>query len=156
MSTKAFVEVTKVDLMDGEELMDLAKKVMSAITQHKGKLRKSIGLLGIFKDHIVVRDFDSGKLFRMEMKRDDRGSVNLDGMVEVRQVFVPVKQAKEKSENSMEAVSIPELTVIVEDGKLDQESVAMIEDIAKNASSEAIDPAYVKVEGESLWHGILS
>jgi hypothetical protein len=94
---REFVQVQKIDLLDGEELMELAKKVMAAITQHKGRLNKSLALRGIFKDHIVVRDMESGKLFRMNMKRDDAGAVLLDSMDEVRQVFVPAKTKAEKA-----------------------------------------------------------
>jgi hypothetical protein len=95
---EGYVQVSKVDLVEGEELMDLAKKVMAAITQNKGKTNRSLGLMGIFKDHIVVRDFEDGKMFRMEMKRDETGSVLLDGMEEVQQKFVPVKPKATKEE----------------------------------------------------------
>jgi len=121
-----FVQVQKVDLVEGEELMDLAKKVMAAITQNKGKTRKSLGLLGIFKDHIVVRDFEDGKLFRMEMKRDDGGNVLLDGMEEVQQKFVPLKpKVQQKSEGQVSVVTLEELglDVVFEGEELTEDSV---------------------------------
>jgi len=90
MSSK--IEVHKVELVDGEELMQMVDKVIAAVTQSKGKLKKSLSLRGIFKDHVVVRDAESGKMFRMKMTRDDKGQVALEGMEEVKQVFVPVKQ----------------------------------------------------------------
>ena len=150
-----FVQVHKVDLLDGEELMDLAKKVMAAITQHRGKIKKSLALQGIFKDHIVVRDMEDGRLFRMKLARSDKGEINLEGMEEVRQTFVPVKKV-EKSETpaDLQVVTVPELMLVTEGGKLDPDSVAMLEEVAKTALSSE-EPAYLKVPGESLWRGVL-
>jgi len=94
------IEINKVDLVDGEELMELARKVQAAITQHKGKLQKSLGLIGIYKDHIVVRDWEDGKLFRMDMKRDDKGEILLADMTPVKQAFIPVRQKAETVEKA--------------------------------------------------------
>ena len=92
-----FVVVEKVELLDGEEMMELAKKIMSAIAQNKGKLNKSLALQGIFKDHIVVRDMETGKMYRMKLARSEGGEISLSGLEQVRQTFVPVKQAAEKA-----------------------------------------------------------
>lgn len=131
MDTKdilSLVVVEKVDLVEGEELMDLAKKVMVAITQNKGKTKRSLGLLGIFKDHIVVRDFEDGKLFRMEMKRDDDGNVLLDGMDEVKQTFSPVKpRPSTKAEGGpLTVLTLDSLDVVLEGEELTEDSLEMI------------------------------
>lgn len=241
------VEVTKVDLVDGEELMDLAKKVMAAITQHKGKLSKSLALQGIFKDHIIVRDMEDGKIFRMEMTRSEVGDVALEGLSEVRQVFVPVKEPSEKAvwstafvnnlpdssflyvapggtkdaeskttprslrffpvkdadgvvdlphlrnalarisqanipqaakdrattaarllleeankgktekaDSTLRAVTLPETVVVLEAGKLDADSVAMLEEIARTVAAAAEPPVYEAIPAAgSLWRGII-
>lgn len=89
------VEVKKVDLMDGEEQMQLVDKVIAALAQQNGKLKKSLSLRGIYKDHIVVRDTESSRMYRMKMSRDDSGGVQFEGMEEVKAVFVPVKAEKQ-------------------------------------------------------------
>lgn len=169
---KALVAINKVELLDGEELMDLAKKVMAAITQNRGKIKKSLGLVGIFKDHIVVRDFENGQLFRMEMKRDDAGNVQLDGMEEVRQVFMPLKPKTQKSDGDVGLVTIKDLDVVVEGGQLTEDSVAMIrEHVASLAKAEPQEheeqteekteektedsTQYLEVQEAGLWRGVL-
>lgn len=153
---QGFVQVSKVDLMDGEELMDLAKKVMAAITHHRGKIKKSLALQGIFKDHIVVRDLEDGRLFRMKLSRSDKGEIALEGMEEVRQTFTPVKKIEKRdgAETDLQVVTVPELMLVVEGGKLDPGSIEMIEEVAKAALSPE-EPQYIKVPGESLWHGVI-
>lgn len=95
MSKQAIVEVTKVELVEGEELQGLIKKVIDAVGRHKGKVSKSLGLTGIYKDHVIARDFETGRFFRMKMVREG-ADVVLSDAEEVRQVFVPARQKTEK------------------------------------------------------------
>jgi hypothetical protein len=90
-----FVEVRKLDLMEGEEVLELGNKVMNALAQNRKKLKRSLSLRGIFNDHIVAKDTESGTLFRIVMKRGDGGAIVLGELEEVRQVYVSTKKEKE-------------------------------------------------------------
>lgn len=146
------IEVRKVELVEGEELQGLVKKVIDAIGRSKGKTTKSIGLTGIYKDHIITRDFESGKFFKMAMERDDAGNVKLGDAVEVKQVFVPAKQKTEKAEDAPEVlVAIDEgETAVVRTVKCAADVIAQaLEDIAAEPG-EMVEP-----RKESLWQGVL-
>ncbi len=100
---KHFVEVEKqVRLMDGEELMELPRKIMQALTRTKSKLNRSLILTHIFKDHIVTLDIETRKKFRMSLDRDDKGVIKLGQPEEVKAKFVPVKENTTKSEDGEE------------------------------------------------------
>lgn len=155
MSEQGKVEINKVELLDGEELQTLVKKVVDAITQGKGKTNKSLFLNGIFKDHVITRDWETGKFFKMEMARDG-DAITLTGSAEVRQAFVPVGQKVEKAEDQLSctvAISSEkvgeEATVIVV--KADAKTVADL--LADAISDEA--PNFQDVAKESIWGGIL-
>lgn len=104
MSGKHMVEVEKVDLMDGEELMELPRKIMASLTRTKSKLNRSLILTHIFKDHIVTLDIETRKKFMMSMERDDKGAIKLGQPQEVKTKFVPVKENTTKSEDGVEVV----------------------------------------------------
>jgi hypothetical protein len=59
----------------------------------------------------------------------------------------------EKSAMGFQVVTLPELMVAVEDGKLDADSLAMIQAIAKSAVTSDTSE-YIKVPSESMWRGI--
>jgi hypothetical protein len=94
---KEFVVVQKMELLPNEELMDLVDKVCQCVGEFRTKSERKVNLIGIFDDHIVVKDFDTGRCFKMQMERAEDGTVKVDGqMVEVRQTFVEVGKGKDK------------------------------------------------------------
>ena len=101
------IEVCKLDLAEGEEVMELGDKVMAALAQQKGKLKKSLFLRGIYNDHIIAKDRESGQLFRFEIKRSEKGAITLANMTEVRPAgHVPMKKADDKTDETEAAGDI--------------------------------------------------
>lgn len=148
------IEVCKVELTEGEELQGMIKKVIDAITRSKGKTKKSLHLAGIYKDHIITRDFESGRFFKMKMERDG-DVIKLSDEAEVRQVFVPVKQKTEKAEADqfcLVAIEAEKDSASVVTVKADTVTVqGLIEDIADGIDA----PDYQDVKEKDLWEGVL-
>lgn len=92
-----FVGVSKaIELREGEELMDFAWTVMAAVQTNRVVLADGsldAWLVGIFSDHVIVEDGNTGRLFKSEFSRDAKGEFTFSEPVEVRQVFVPVTTA---------------------------------------------------------------
>lgn len=88
------VQIQKnLELLDGEELGEFVGKLQDALAVNRAKLKLSLGIVGIFSDHILTKDFEKGGFYRFAFSRDESGSVVLGDGVEVRQVFVPVTEA---------------------------------------------------------------
>lgn len=92
---KLFVEVNKVEMPEGMEMLDFGGTIMGMLAQAKAKLKKSLMLIGIYNDHIVTKDRETGKLFKMSLATKD-GEIDLGEPVEVRQQFIEVKAKTEK------------------------------------------------------------
>ncbi len=102
---KRRVGISKLELREGEEVMDFAWTMMSAVQTNRIILADGsldAWLTGIFNDHVIVEDGNTGKLFRAEFSRNDEGEISFSTPVEVRQVFVPVDTP---SDDGGEAVS---------------------------------------------------
>lgn len=161
MTTPAKIPVEKnIKLQDGEELMDFVNKVFDAVGQHRQKTERSLFLRGIFKGFIIMRDFESGKLFQSKLSRDNSGLIKLGDAVEVRQTFTPVSASVSKSDDSedtFKAVELPPTTVLLKDGKLTSESIEALEGICKSANGEVPDFDFVEVAKSKaqLWDGIV-
>lgn len=94
-----FVVVGKLDLPEGVEMWDFAGMIMEELTRQKAKLDRSLSLHGIFNDHIIVRDRETAKLYKLAISLDGDGTLVFGDQVEVRMEYVPVKTNKsEKSE----------------------------------------------------------
>jgi hypothetical protein len=132
-----FVEIQKFNLLEGEELMSVVRRIHDALTQHRQRTNKSIFLSGIFKSFIIVRDLENGRLFKMDMKRDGEGNIELGDSEEVRQVYVPIKAKEQKSEE--------------DDTSLAEAQVDAMLEVAEK--SEA--PQYLEVPKDNIWKGIL-
>ncbi len=155
MSKQGKVEISKVELLEGEEMQTLIKKIQDAITQGKGKTNKSLFLHGIFKDHIITRDWETHKFFKMELSRDGEG-VKLSSSTEVRQAFVPIGQKVEKAEDqpsctvaisSSKAPGAVEVIVVKADAKT-------VFDLLDSAISDE-EPKFQDMAKENIWGGIL-
>jgi hypothetical protein len=128
------VEIHKVDLVDGEEFHELPGKIMRALGRMKGKLKKSLILTHIFKDHVVTFDLETRKKFRLDMSRGNSGEIVLGAPVEVVAVFVPVKGK----------------------GKVEKADGVCVESLAAKAGEDYVDqPKLVKVRPYVSWDGIL-
>lgn len=119
MQKNDFIQIEKVELLDGEELMSLPRKIMDAMGRHKAKLNRSLFLRGIFNKFIIAKDFETGRMFQMDMSRDQDGDILLGNPVEVKQTFVPVKQAAAKAEDGSDVKADDRPTYI----KLEKESL---------------------------------
>jgi len=88
------------ELAEGEELQSTIRKVIEAAD----KLRRSGGttgwLVGIYKDHVILRDWNSDKFFRAELDRSG-DEFKLTDVKEVRQAFLPVADKVAKSADPM-------------------------------------------------------
>jgi hypothetical protein len=107
---KMHVGVAKVDLREGEELMDFVWTMMSAVQTDRIILADGsldAWLVGIFNDHVVVEDGNTGRLFRADFSRNEKGEIAFSEPIEVRQVFVPVEtpSSEEGGEEVAAAVS---------------------------------------------------
>lgn len=154
------IEINKVELVEGEELMELVDKVYKALAQNKAKTDKSLGLRGIFKDYIITRDAESGQFFQMAITRKGE-HLELGEPVQVRQIYVPVAAPKsegeekvEKLESQLELRELAGISVILESGKLTPGSVEALELIAKAADSAAASQ-FIDPPKEDLWAGVL-
>lgn len=93
-----------LQLTEGEDLMDLINKIREAMAVNRAKMKMSLGLLNIFSDYVIAKDFESNRFFKLELSRDDAGGVVLGDAQEVRQVYVPMDQ--DKTEKSLELDTI--------------------------------------------------
>lgn len=89
------IEIKKLDLIEGEEVLDLGDKVMKALAQSKAKLKKSLRLIGVYNNHVITRDAETGRLFKMDISRDG-SAVVLGSPEEVQQSFSTLKELKEQ------------------------------------------------------------
>lgn len=92
---RTFVRVGKLALQEGEELMEFVWTMISAVQTDRIILADGsldAWLEGIFDDHIIVRDGNTGRLFRADFARGADGSIAFAEPVEVRVQFVPISQ----------------------------------------------------------------
>lgn len=153
--TPEFIQVEKLDLREGEELQEFISSVWKALTRHRERTNRSLMLRGIFEDHVVTKDVENGRLFKMQFKRDKGGFIEFGETQEVRQTFVPVKRTEKNSDAAevFKAVELPAgLTVILEDGEPTQASLASVAEVAK-ACEERSAPEYVALKPAGFWDG---
>jgi len=173
------VEIEKVDLQDGEELMDYVGKVHSAVEalaqvpapwDKKQKIAK-YWLKGIFNGNVVVRERESGKFYRMPLSRSDKGEIKIGpGSEEVRTAFVTVsaKMAKAEGEDPADPrlVELPALTLVAKGNSLTEESINVLNEIVKAQEDGSPETQYVDVKQEvaptqepeskkSLWDNVI-
>jgi hypothetical protein len=129
---KRFVGVTdvkKLELREGEELMDFVWTMMGAVQTDRIILADGsldAWLVGIFNDHIVVEDGNTGRLFRADFTRNEKGEIAFSEPIEVRQVFVPVERPKEDEGGEKEEKAI---------SKAAGERFEQIVEVAKSAAN---------------------
>lgn len=100
-----------IDLGDGEELQDFVRKVINSVTQQRLRMDRSIGLVGIYNSHVILRDFENNKFFKMDHTRDGEG-IALSNLTEVRQTFVPVPDVGEGDEKVEKSEGPPEMELV--------------------------------------------
>lgn len=90
---KQHVRVQKLALRPGEELWDFIDAICTAVSTNRVLLADGsldAWLQGIFDDHVIVQDFNTGRLFKADFVRNEKGEFEFGEPVEVRQEFVPV------------------------------------------------------------------
>lgn len=87
------VAVAKIALREGEELWDFIDAVWMAVQTNRVVLADGsldAWLMGIYEDHVIVQDGNTGRLFKSTFTRNEKGEFEFGEPVEVRQVFVEV------------------------------------------------------------------
>jgi hypothetical protein len=100
-----FVRVNKLALREGEELMDFVHAMIGAVMTDRIVLADGsldAWLEGIFEDHVIVRDGNTGRLFKAPFERGEDGSIAFSEPVEVRVAFVEVPKAGDETQKSVE------------------------------------------------------
>jgi hypothetical protein len=104
---RRFVRVGKLALREGEELMDFVHAMIGAVMTDRIVLADGsldAWLEGIFEDHVIVRDANTGRLFKAPFERGEDGSIAFAEPVEVRVTFVEIPRAEEGGEGAEKAV----------------------------------------------------
>lgn len=96
-----WVSVSKIALRDGEELWDFVGALATAV--HTDRVILANGSLdamlqGIYDDHVIVQDWNTGKLFKATFSRAADGSFSFGEPEEVMLIFVPVDAGDEDDE----------------------------------------------------------
>lgn len=89
--------INRFDLEEGEEFWDFMDKVHAALQILGQQNDRRYWLIGLFDDHIIVEDNNTGKLYKLDMSRNEDGSVALANMTEVKIQYVPVTEAATRS-----------------------------------------------------------
>lgn len=102
---RTFVRVGKLALREGEELMEFVHTMIGAVMTDRIVLADGsldAWLEGIFEDHVIVRDANTGRLFKAPFERGADGSIAFSEPVEVRVQFVPVSAPAEEGGDAEE------------------------------------------------------
>jgi hypothetical protein len=92
------VEVRKIALREGEELWSFVDAIWMAVQTNRVVLADGsldAQLMGIYDDHVIVMDGNTGRMFKAGFTRTAKGEFEFSTPVEVRQVFVEVGSAEE-------------------------------------------------------------
>ena len=92
-ASKQYVAVAKLALREGEELWDFVDSVWMAVQTNRVVLADGsldAWLMGIYDDFVIVQDGNTGRLFKAEFSRNEKGEFEFEEPVEVRQAFLPV------------------------------------------------------------------
>jgi hypothetical protein len=170
------VEIAKIDLREGEELMDFVDKVHKVVANlaqvpapwdKKQKVSKYY-LRGIFNGNVVVRERDTDKFFRMPLSRNDKGDITVGpAKEEVKRAFVPLSSNVAKSEGDPDdprLVELPALTLVAKGDGLTEESISLLNEIVKEQEEGSPESTYVDIKAEeapeaakpgNLWDGVI-
>lgn len=91
---KQHVAVSKLALREGEELWTFVDAVWMAVQTNRVVLADGsldAWLMGIYDDHVIVQDGNTGRLFKATFERDAKGEFVFGDPVEVRQIFVEIE-----------------------------------------------------------------
>jgi hypothetical protein len=108
---RRFVRVGKLALREGEELMEFVHTICGAVMTDRIVLANGsldAWVEGIFDAHVIVRDANTGRLFKASFERGADGAIKFGEPVEVRVAFVPVSAepaAKSAPEPGAEAAA---------------------------------------------------
>lgn len=97
-ANRQFVQVEKLRLMPGEELMDFINSMFTAVSTNRVVLADGsldAILQGIFDDHVIVMDGNTGRLFMSKFSRDANGEIAFAEPMQVRMTFEPVATGDE-------------------------------------------------------------
>lgn len=105
---KHHVRVGKLALREGEELMDFVWTMMDAVQTNRIILADGsldAWLQGIFEDHVIVQDGNTGKMFKANFTRSEAGEIVFEEPIEVRMEWVPVSASAESEDEVERAVA---------------------------------------------------
>jgi len=111
------VRVGKLALREGEELMDFVWTMVDAVQTNRIILADGsldAWLQGIFEDHVIVMDGNTGKFFKANFSRDASGEIVFEEPVEVRMLWVPVGEGAGDETEKAIAKRAPEVEQILQ------------------------------------------
>jgi len=146
------VAIQKFKLMEGEEIQQAIRKIMNAV---RAKARNRY-LMFIGEGFVITKDWEDDKLYRMSLTRGEDGAFVLGEPEEVMQIFVPAKQVAAKSSELLRTVDLPEITVVLKDNKISEESLEMLHDIASGSlDTSAVEIVKVETTEPLEWSNVL-
>lgn len=152
MTSKTKVEIRKVELLDGEEMHQFGSKVAKAVRA----IMDNAYLYGIYKDHVILREWRTGNFIRMDLRREGEG-VQLSNSQKVRQTFVPISSSVKKSDKGeMRTIQIPSMLLLAEGDQLSESSIAELQNIAKSAETIEGVSGFVELkEDKAFWGNLI-
>ena len=103
--SKRHIPVSKLALREGEELWDFTWTMMDAVQTDRIILADGsldAWLQGIYDDHVIVQDGNTGRMFKANFTRAEDGSIVFSEPVEVKMVWVPVNAPAEDAGDDVE------------------------------------------------------
>lgn len=108
------VRVSKLKLREGEELWQFMDAIWNAVQTNRIVLADGsldAWLVGIYDDHVIVEDGNTGRMFKSVFTRTADGEFSFAEPVEVRMVFVEVGDAAGTVERSVTKAAADEQIV---------------------------------------------
>jgi hypothetical protein len=102
--SRVFMNVSKVALQEGEEMMDFVWMMYDAVQTNRIILADGsldAWLNGIYDDYVIVQDGNTGKMFKADFSRNAEGEIEFSNVVEVRMQWVPVNASESEVARSV-------------------------------------------------------
>jgi hypothetical protein len=90
---RCFMNVSKLALNDGEEVLDFVWMMYDAVQTNRIILANGsldARLEGIFDDYVIVQDGNTGKMYKSGFSRNEDGSIEFTDPIEVKMFWVEV------------------------------------------------------------------
>ncbi len=104
---RTFMNVSKVALADGEDIYDFIWLMYDSVQTNRivladGSLDACLD--SIYDDYVIIRDCNTGRMFKANFSRDTDGEILFDKVIEVRQAWVAVNEVEKKKSDIVEMI----------------------------------------------------